>query len=87
MQDTPIEMNPPVPDLNSNGYPQNTNRPEIMDRYFETSNNSSQSADRISPAASSNLEATSGADPTTSWDVIGLGLEEPLPTQQAIDEL
>ncbi len=34
-----------------------------------------------------NLDQTSTFDDGMTWEMIGLGLEEPLPTQEAIDEL
>lgn len=32
-------------------------------------------------------EVDLGLDPSFSWEMIGLGLEEPMPMQEAIDEL
>ena len=88
MQDMPRETNAPVPPNDMIDFmPQSSAIQEPMDRYPETSSNGNQNNDKISPAASSVPELASGIEPAASWDMIGLGLEEPLPTQQAIDEL
>lgn len=81
-------MIPPIPPINANGHiSQSTGIQEPMDKYYEASTNGNGSSERISPAASAIPEVTPGFDPSISWDMVGLGLEEPLPTQQAIDEL
>ncbi len=33
------------------------------------------------------VDVNLGIDDPMSWEMIGLGLEEPLPTQEAIDDL
>ncbi len=51
--------------------------PEIMD---------SMATNRMpDPPMMDNLDL--GLDTNFSWEMIGLGLEEPMPTQEAVDEL
>lgn len=66
---------------NSNGI--DINSQETMDGIFNSTSNTQD----ISPVPSTMMDVNLGLDDPMSWEMIGLGLEEPLPTQEAIDEL
>ena len=59
------------------------NSQELMDGFF----NSTSNAQNISPIPSMMADANLGLDDSMSWEMIGLGLEEPLPMQEAVDDL
>ena len=54
-----------------------------MDGIFNPASNTQN----ISPGPSIMADINLGIDDTMSWEMIGLGLEEPLPMQEAIDDL
>ena len=56
---------------------------ELMDDIF----NSTSRTQNISPVPSMIPDTNTGIDDSMSWEMIGLGLEEPLPMQEAIDDL
>ena len=59
------------------------NSRELMDGIFSSTSN----AQNISPGPSIMADMNLGIDDSMSWEMIGLGLEEPLPMQEAIDDL
>ena len=59
------------------------NSQEFMDGIFRSTNNTQN----ISPGPSIMADVNLGIDEPMSWEMIGLGLEEPLPMQEAIDDL
>lgn len=54
-----------------------------MDGIFNSTSNTQD----ISPVPCTMVDVNLGIDDPMSWEMIGLGLEEPLPTQEAIDDL
>lgn len=59
------------------------NSQETMDGIFNSTSNTQD----ISPVPSMMTDINLGIDDPMSWEMIGLGLEEPLPMQEAIDDL
>lgn len=59
------------------------NSQELLDGVF----NSTSSTQNISPVSSMMADVNLGIDDSMSWEMIGLGLEEPLPMQEAVDDL
>lgn len=88
-QNVLADSNLRVPSIDSNGsVPQGTNMQGSMDGYLDTLGEGiSKVRSNVSSDASLVQDMNAGFEPTVSWEMIGLGLEEPLPTQQAIDEL
>lgn len=63
-----------------NSMPHGTSLHGSIDGIFEMISDNNN----VSPPVNTNIDV--GFD-SPSWEMIGLGLEEPLPTQEAIDEL
>ena len=59
------------------------NSQELIDGFF----NSTSNTQSIPPGPSMMADANLGIDDSMSWEMIGLGLEEPLPMQEAINDL
>lgn len=57
--------------------------------YFEdmTRRNGDTTGQNMMPEIVPDLNQASPFDDGMTWEMVGLGLEEPLPTQEAIDEL
>lgn len=88
-QDTPVEPTVStiqVPALNeSNSMPLGLDYPASLESQFEPMIENRHQY----PSSSGGIMPDTGLDDENafSWEMIGLGLEEPLPTQEAVDEL
>ena len=61
---------------------------DMMSGYVETgSDRSNISASRMMPNALAPGDMSMGTNDNFSWEMIGLGLEEPLPPQDMIDDM
>ncbi len=67
----------------SNAFGVDINNQDLMDEIF----NSTSNTQNISPVPSMMADINLGVDDPISWEMIGLGLEEPLPMQEAMDDL
>ena len=56
---------------------------DFMDGIFSSTSN----PQNMPPIPSMMADTAPGVDDSISWEMIGLGLEEPLPMQEAVDEL
>lgn len=58
----------------------------LFDSPFVINHNNTSPVPSLVPDTLSQNQSL-GLDDTVSWEMVGLGLEEPLPTQEAVDEL
>ena len=86
--DTPMETSSSTSNLDQ----ANSVRPSMsthgsLDGCFGPPSDSANNIHLVSPSTSFLPDPSLDLDSRVSWEMIGLGLEEPLPTQAAIDEL
>lgn len=74
-----------IPALNeSSSIPLGMDFQGSMERHIEPM---TDTGNQYPPSPGGIPDVTLDNDPAISWEMIGLGLEEPLPTQEAVNEL
>lgn len=81
MDEDPVDLTAPV--MNVNGF---SSREDFMNQSPYSASNSNPLPEAMNHSDFA-PDMSFGLDDNFNWEMIGLGLEEPLPTQEAIDEL